>query len=555
MIKIPDIMFTCRQRTCLLATITVLAMLLTAQQLRLEQWPIRQATRLTGLRQARRERRTRPDLDRPRRNNLNSPSADRSARLEEEILALKERVGGQGVLIERMRSAVENLTWIEHQMRWQENTINTLKDIVKAKISLEQPQLAAEQPPPKPTPSTTATTATTATTTATAPSTTRTRPTQAPSLPPKGSSHRTLAEIGRDTVAAIEAARKIGMPKNNQGGIAKIGGEDILDVSVNVQMRRWPAPPGHCNTLWGWGSTDLWRRGKFVMCRPDPKFSDVNASKVVAYHRTMHRHAVPDTFVDAHNVAITFKDLSMAQSEVAKSWPAQTERDRSFNPSLLPSLGSLRADCTIDNSGSANWLRFDQIKHWFGSGANRGVMASTKRKDFQCTDTVRHTVMITSRDGHANMFHSHEDIFNAWVVMATLDVSMRGLQHYFTDGYPKEPLLAIWQHLLGDPALPVLGGYELGKKYSDAHYTCYKRIIWNMPGVASPWATLIGSRTRCRGCPLFKSYGYAVMSRLGSANLDTRTYAKFPPPPLPGILPGGGWWEHRNSSLLGLRAK
>ena len=52
--------------------------------------------------------------------------------------------------------------------------------------------------------------------------------------------------------------------------------------------------------------------------------------------------------------------------------------------------------------------------------------------------------------------------------MSTLDIPMRGLQHYFTDGYPKEPLLAIWQNLLGDPSLPVLGGYQLGKKFEDA---------------------------------------------------------------------------------------
>ena len=45
----------------------------------------------------------------------------------------------------------------------------------------------------------------------------------------------------------------------------------------------------------------------------------------------MHRHAVPDTFVDAHDVAITFKDLSMVQSKAAKSWPMKAQRDRSFN--------------------------------------------------------------------------------------------------------------------------------------------------------------------------------------------------------------------------------
>ena len=49
-------------------------------------------------------------------------------------------------------------------------------------------------------------------------------------------SHKTLDEIGRDTVAAIKAARKRGMPKNDKGGIATIGGVDVLDVSVDEQI-------------------------------------------------------------------------------------------------------------------------------------------------------------------------------------------------------------------------------------------------------------------------------------------------------------------------------
>ena len=357
---------------------------------------------------------------------------------------------------------------------------------------------------------------------------------ESPKTPvPATETKRTLAEIGRDTVKAILEARKSGMPKNDQGGIATINSINLLDVSIDAQMRRWPAPKAasYCNTLWGWESAELWRQGKSVICGPEG-ISEGNSSRsyVVAYHRKMHRHAVQDTFVDGHNIAVTFRDLSMKQNPDASSWPSKTYSDRSFNPTIKPSKGSIRANCNIERGGGANWERFDQIRNWFGTGADRGAIVSVDNLD--CSESVNHTVLITSRDGHANIFHSHEDMFNAWIVMSTLDIPMRGLQHYFTDGYPKEPLLAIWQNLLGDPSLDVLGGYELGKKFEDAHYTCYKRVVWNMPGIASPWATLIGSQTKCRGCPLYKSYAYSIMSRLGSANLESKTFLRYPPPML-----------------------
>ena len=367
------------------------------------------------------------------------------------------------------------------------------------------------------------------------------------------------AEIGRAIVRAIQNAKKNGMPSNNRGGVSTINSVDTLDVGVDTQMRRWKANgEQHCNTLWGWGSSELWRRGAVDLCKPyaipttpnlvkssslPPSSPLFSSSKVTSYHRKMHFHAVPDTFVMAENVSMTLSDLSIDLNEKTAKWSVNyaEEKGHSHKPVLLPAPGSLRADCEINTY--AGWPRFNQIKNWFGSGPGKlgGVLTKTKKENFECKEEnkINHTIMITSRHGHANMFHSHEDMLNAWIVLGALNQPLRGLQHYFTDGYPKEPLLAVWQHLLGDPTLPVLGGYELGKMFRDGKFACYRRIIWNMPGIASPWATGIGTKTACRGCPLFQSYAYSLMSRLGSANLNSQTYPRYPPPPVPSTSSSG----------------
>ena len=125
-------------------------------------------------------------------------------------------------------------------------------------------------------------------------------------------------------------------------------------------------------------------------------------------------------------------------------------------------------------------------------------------------------MLFVQRDTFANFFHDSEDFVNAFLSLAILEWSMKDVQVYVSDLYPKGPFWDIWNLAFGHSPYPSLTSFDMRTHFVNGQKgnACFRNLAINIIGPAAP-ITLISSDTPCKNTALVTAYADFIIRGMG----------------------------------------